>query len=554
MAELFEKHRETFEAARKAVTERGYWSPYPEMPSGKVYGETAKTEGEQAFKDSLGKPFNLDQPGSGGEIGAEVSPYGFDLGITYPAPNLDAILAAADSAIPAWRDAGVEARTGVCMEILQRLNRNSFQMAHAVMHTTGQAFMMAFQAGGPHAQDRGLEAVVQAYEDMIRVPGHARWEKPQGKNPPLVLEKDFRIIPRGVGVLVGCSTFPNWNGYSGFFASLATGNAVVVKPHPGAVLPLALTVRIAREVLAEAGFDPNLVTLAVDSPDAPIAKDLTTRPDVGIVDFTGSSAFGNWLEQNATQATVYTEKAGVNSVVIDSTDNFKGMTRNLAFSLSLYSGQMCTAPQDIFVPKGGIETDQGHKSLQEVGEGIATALDKLHADPERANAILGAIQNEATWRRVDEAANMGKVLHTSKPVTNEAYPNARVRTPLLIQVDETSDAYRHEMFGPIGMVVETRDTNDSIKKASGLAKEKGAITGLVHATDASVLSRAEDAFASAGVSLAENFTADIHVNQSAAFSDYHVSGGNPAGNASLTDSAFVAGRFHVVATRKPAAA
>ena len=27
------------------------------------------------------------------------------------------------------------------------------------MHTTGQGFVMAFQAGGPHAQDRGLEAV-----------------------------------------------------------------------------------------------------------------------------------------------------------------------------------------------------------------------------------------------------------------------------------------------------------------------------------------------------------------------------------------------------------
>ena len=40
-----------------------------------------------------------------------------------------------------------------------RLNAMSFEMANAVMHTTGQAFPMAFQAGGPHAQDRGLEAV-----------------------------------------------------------------------------------------------------------------------------------------------------------------------------------------------------------------------------------------------------------------------------------------------------------------------------------------------------------------------------------------------------------
>ena len=70
------------------------------------------------------------------------------------------------------------------------------------------------------------------------------------------MEKHFRIVPRGVGLVIGCCTFPTWNGYPGMFASLATGNAVVVKPHPGAILPLAITVRIAREVLAEAGFDP----------------------------------------------------------------------------------------------------------------------------------------------------------------------------------------------------------------------------------------------------------------------------------------------------------
>ena len=111
------------------------------------------------------------------------------------------------------------------------------------MHTTGQAFVMAFQAGGPHAQDRGLEAVAYAWDQMRRVPAQATWEKPQGKNEPLRMEKRFRIVPRGVALVIGCSTFPTWNGYPGLFASLATGNAVIVKPHPNAILPLAITVR-----------------------------------------------------------------------------------------------------------------------------------------------------------------------------------------------------------------------------------------------------------------------------------------------------------------------
>ena len=63
-----------------------------------------------------------------------------------------------------------------------------------------------------------------------------------------------------------------------------------------------------------------------------------------------------------------------------------------------------------------------------------------------------------------------------------------------------------------------------------------------------------DRFAAAGVNLSVNLTGGIYVNQSAAFSDFHVTGANPAGNASLTDAAFVANRFRVVMWRRPVAA
>ena len=87
---------------------------------------------------------------------------------------------------------------GSLIEILKRINKRTFEIAHAVMHTTGQAFMMAFQAGGPHAQDRALEAIAYAWTEMSQVPKTAKWEKPQGKNEPLRMEKRFRIVPRGV--------------------------------------------------------------------------------------------------------------------------------------------------------------------------------------------------------------------------------------------------------------------------------------------------------------------------------------------------------------------
>jgi phenylacetic acid degradation protein paaN len=551
---LFEAHRATLDGALDALAKRGYWSPYPEVMSGKIYGETANAEAKARFEAQMNKPFELDQPGAG-RVGAERSPYGFELGITYPKPEIDRLLAAAQAAMPAWRKAGVEARTGVCMEILHRLNRMSFDIAYAAMHTTGQGFAMAFQAAGPHAQDRGLEALTYAYAEMARTPGSVRWEKPRGKGDPIRLDKTYTIVPRGIGLVIGCSTFPTWNSYPAIFADLATANAVVVKPHPAAVLPLAITVRVARAVLKESGFDPDLIQLAADDGTAPIAQTLATRPEVVLIDYTGGPAFGDWLEKNARQAVLFAEKAGVNSVVIDSTGDVKGMMQNLAFSLSLYSGQMCTTPQNIFVPKGGIATDSGHLSFDDVARGIAGAVDGLLGDPARATEVLGAIQNKATLGRIDEAARQGMVVRASKTLEHPHFAGATVQTPIIVRVEAArEDVYTKEMFGPVTYLIPTADTKDAIARATRTAKAKGAITAAVYSTDAKVLEAAKDAAADAGVSLSCNLTGGIYVNQSAAFSDYHASGCNPAANASLTDAAFVAPRFHVVQSRIPVAA
>src|SRR4029453_15863694 len=144
---------------------------------------------------------------------------------------------------------------------------------------------------------------------MSAAPVRARWEKPQGKNPPLVMEKRFEIVGRGAALVIGCGTFPTWNTYPGLFAALVTGNPVIVKPHPNAILPAAISVRIVREVLAENGIDPNLVSLAV-SDDPKVTQGLATNPAGKSIDFTGSTAFGRWLIDNARQAQVYAELAG----------------------------------------------------------------------------------------------------------------------------------------------------------------------------------------------------------------------------------------------------
>lgn len=546
---LFEKHQTLLQQAVAAIESRGYWSPYAEGP--RAYGETAIEDGRKAFEAYRGAQFDLDQPGVVAYGGAEVSPFGLSLDISYPRCAPEALIAAAKGAMPAWIKAGADTRAGVCLEILARLNARSFEMAHAVMHTTGQALMMAFQAAGPHAQDRGLEAVATAWREMKHVPDTALWEKPQGKNPPLKMEKKFTIMPRGVALVIACSTFPTWNGYPGIFASLVTGNPVIVKAHPTVILPLAISVAVARQVLKEAGFDPNLVSLLIDDPAAPVAREVAMNPAVRLIDYTGGPDFGNWLEANCRHAMVYTEKAGVNCIVVDSIDDYKAMLKNLAFTLSLYSGQMCTTPQTIFVSREGVNTPEGVIPAEQFGRDLATAVSKFLDDPARAVEVLGAIQSLATLARLEAAHGLGEVLRASSAIVHPQWPEARVHSPLILRVAAADErAYMEERFGPITLVVETATTIESIATAERVIREQGAITFALYATDPAVVDAAEEAALRVGVALSINLTGAVFVNQSAGFSDFHATGANPAANACLTDSAFVASRFFVVQSRR----
>ncbi|MFE6130397.1 phenylacetic acid degradation protein PaaN [Streptomyces sp. NPDC056437] len=552
--QLTETHRPTLDQALEAIRTRAYWSPHPEHP--KAYGESAPAEGLAAFEALRGTRFDLDQPGTDDWTGGEVSPYGPELGIEYPHPDLDVLLPAMRAGMAGWREAGPETRALVCLEILSRISARTHEFAHAVMHTSGQAFMMAFQAGGPHAQDRGMEAVAYAYAEQVRTPATADWSKPQGKRDPLELRKTFTTAGRGISLLIGCNTFPTWNGYPGLFASLATGNPVLVKPHPRAVLPLALTVRVAREVLAEAGFDPNLVALAVERPGEGIAKTLAVRPEIKIIDYTGSTAFGDWLEANARQAQVYTEKAGVNTVVVDSTDNYKGMLSNLAFSLSLYSGQMCTTPQNFLIPRDGITTDAGHKSYDEVVGDLAASVGGLLGDDARANALLGALVNPDVKARLDGAAGLGEVALPSRKITNPEFPDAVVRTPVIVKLDgakpDTEAVYLTECFGPVSFAVAVDSTADSLELLRRTVRDQGAMTVGAYTTSAETERAIEDVCLDESAQLSLNLTGGVYVNQTAAFSDFHGSGGNPAANAALCDGAFVSNRFRVVEVRRQA--
>ncbi len=550
---LFEKHQAGITRAIEALHHRTFYAAFTEQPSPAVYGETADADGQAKFKASLNKQFDeLKQSNPDGWAGQEESPYLQEpLKITYPIFSASTLVERGEKAFHTWRKTSVNDRAGILAESLERMKGRFFEIAYATMHTTGQGYMMAFQASGPHAADRAMEAIAAGYEELSRFPSSVLWDKPMGKFN-LQLKKEWRAAPKGISVVIGCSTFPTWNSVTGIYGSLITGNTVIVKPHPGAILPIAIVVAEIQKVLAENELDPNTCQLAVDTFDRMITKELAEHPQVKLIDFTGNSAFGSYLEALPGK-TVFTEKTGVNSVILDSVEDADKAAANLAFSVNLYSGQMCTAPQNFFIPEGGIDSPAGKVSFDQFAQKFVDNLNSLVDNPKAGPFVLGAVQNKKTRERVIESENLpGKVWLKSRAFENPMFKNARLATPVVVEVDASrKDVFSKELFGPIALLIKTKNTDQSIALAKEMALHYGAISCGAYTTNAQVREKIADEMSLAATPVSFNLTGGIYMNQNAAFSDFHVTGGNPSGNASFTNPDYVTRRFTWVGHREP---
>lgn len=516
--------------------------------------------GKAAFEARLGQRYDLGQPGVTHWVGEEVSPYTQEtLGITYPVSDPHALIDAATKAMPAWAKADPELRMALCAEMAVSLYDRNFEMAQAVMHVAGQSYTQAFSGSGPNALDRGIEALAFAAKAIRGVAPRAAYHR-DFAGEPVALDKTYTLQPRGIGLVICCASFPTWNAYPAMFASLATGNPVIVKPHPIAVLPMAIVVETCRDVLKEYGFDPNLVTLAVDTLADPVAGKFVDDPAIQIIDFTGSPRYGGHLERTVTGKLLFTETAGVNSIVVESVDSLADSARAIARATCLFSAQMCTSPQVVYVPKDGIATRDGRATFDEVAEAIVAEIDAIAANPAQASAIMGAVQGKVSLDVVRETRAAADqhglgVLREASPYEHPQFARARTMTPLVLAVEpQHQELYAEERFGPVLFIVAAASGDAAVTEATELARTRGAISCYLYSADEAFIDRSVELYERAGANLSINLTGAMWINFAAAYSDYHVTGLNPAGNACLTDIAFVASRFRIVQRRRPIAA
>jgi acyl-CoA reductase-like NAD-dependent aldehyde dehydrogenase len=204
---------------------------------------------------------------------------------------------------------------------------------------------------------------------------------------------------------------------------------------------------------------------------------------------------------------------------------------------------MCTAPQNIFVSERGVNTTDGIVSYEDFCDGLANAITNLVENPRAGAGTAGAIQNPDTLKRIEEFS-AGRVILKSRSIENAEFTEAVTATPMLIALTSVDKpVFSNECFGPIGFIIKTKDIDESLGLASELAGKKGAITCLAYSTNDEMVKKIRIQMNNAFVPVSFNFTGAGFVNQHAAFSDFHVTGGNPAGNATFTNADYINRRF-----------
>jgi acyl-CoA reductase-like NAD-dependent aldehyde dehydrogenase len=207
--------------------------------------------------------------------------------------------------------------------------------------------------------------------------------------------------------------------------------------------------------------------------------------------------------------------------------------------------------QNIHVPAGGIRVGDQQVSFDTVAQAIVDAVESYLQNPQ---VLCGSLVDDSILDTIERyrglAGQHGRLLRDSGPLYYPEFPAARTASPLILEVTESArDLYRQEIFGPVSFLIRGDSIDDCLRDATTNARERGAITSHVYSTDDAFLQRAEEAYHAAGASVACNLVG-MPINFAAAYSDYHVTGLNPAGNACLADLAFVANRFRIVQSKR----
>ena len=426
--------------------------------------------------------------------------------------EVDAAVAAAKAAFPAWSEASPEVRSDILdragtlvMERREQLGRllsreEGKTLAEGVGETVRAGRILKYFAGEAlRVHGRNLASVrpgveIQTYRQPVGVFG-------------LITPWNFPIA------------IPAWKAAP----ALAFGNTVVMKPAG----PTPATAEALVAILHEAGLPAGVLNMVVGR--GRVGQAIVDHRDVDGLSFTGSQGVGAGVAAGAVrrQARVQLEMGGKNPlIVLDDAD----LDRAVAIALdgSFYAtGQRCTASSRLIVQDGIHD-----RFVEMLAERVAALRVGAALDPDtQIGPAVSEDQRETSYRYIDIAREEGGRIAAGGERIERETPGWYVQPTLIADTDPAGRINNEEVFGPVASTIRVKDYEEALAIANGV--EFGLSAGIV----TSSLKHARDfqRRARAGMTMVNLPTAGV---------DYHVPfGGTKSSSYGAREQGFAAVEF-----------
>lgn len=244
--------------------------------------------------------------------------------------------------------------------------------------------------------------------------------------------------------------------------ALAAGCTVVLKPAEATPL-CAISVF---EILHEVGIPAGVANLVTALNPAPIGEEFCSNAAVKKLTFTGSTAVGKKLAQDAAaQLKRVSMELGGHApfIVFDDADPVHA-AKGVSLVKFLNTGQACISPNRIFVQRS---------VLQPFLETLQARIEKMQTgDGMKPGVSIGPLVNQAAIdkveRQVQDAITQGATLHTGGScLSTDGLENGFFYAPtLLSNVSPDMMIYREETFGPVAPIICFDEEDDVIAMAN----------------------------------------------------------------------------------------
>jgi aldehyde dehydrogenase (NAD+) len=362
--------------------------------------------------------------------------------------DVEAAVAAARAAFPAWRRGSRIHRADLFDQLAQLIKRDTDELARLMARECGKIF------------NECRAEVVEGLHMVQYVFGTGRM--PTGDVlASEIAEKDafMRRKPWGVAAVITPWNFPFAVPLWMLGPSLLEGNTVVFKPSEDTP---AVGQRIV-ELFEEAGFPPGVIQVVHG--DAVAGEALVRNPGVNVVLFTGSYEVGRKIQQISADfhdRIVACEMGSKSAVIVCEDAKLDLAVTCGVISAFKTSGQRCVSASRLLVHE---------KLFDRFADKFVATAKRLHiGDPLDIASFTGPVINQAAVEKIGSYNDLAKkekaeVLLDGGRLTDSAHADGCFMSPFVYRTPYRKDfrCLREEVFGPHLALVPFKDNEEAAR-------------------------------------------------------------------------------------------